>query len=459
MSYVYQTAYVPQPQGQTQLGSSYVFQHEQPQKNTLVYTIPQQPRLVPMGAIAPMASGLDWNPYPQPHTQVQAHSYLYISPQLYQPVPSSPVTPITHNYIDPSRLIAPVPQLTNPSHSSFGIPSAVAPKRSLPPAQEFGDLTCPLLRQMFPSTSSLPSQPSYYNYPYSTLRRSNESMPMIQPETHLAMTPTSFSAPAVSRLQNPFVVKEFGSLREQEIKKKRPSAAISPRSLPVVTHAEHKTPTMTQKSMEGIIALPPVDSMTSFTTSPLPLTKKSKVSKVYKYDPASNAKFFAMKHIDKSFILRHLSQCYQDFNIDLSKEVNYGVEITEDDLIRWLVMDFLLLDLKLYDKRKDDSPLMHDIPDNRFKVAMEFKLSKERGDDIVKKRVKLNLTLLKPSSSEITQDVIAFELGRLFSETFINYEKPGPGQKKKRLRAKPKWGLGCPDELMIIELDIGVLTC
>lgn len=177
--------------------------------------------------------------------------------------------------------------------------------------------------------------------------------------------------------------------------------------------------------------------------------RSSHVSKEYIYRKPTL--FFARTRLDEDFILKHIALNADSFDIDIEKKTNQ-VEVTEDDILCWLVEDFLSVELKLHDRRKDVSPLIHDLPQNRFDVEIEFCVNKSG----VHKVVCLQLTLLKSPTASWTQEEIAGELGRLFSECFTYHQKSTFGRKRKRLRAKPQWGLGSDNELVIIDMDIAV---
>jgi hypothetical protein len=367
------------------------------------------------------------------HPAQQYTPNMFVAPQMVMPQvqstyplhslppegkPSLPKVPVTTN--GPMGLTP--PSSVSSSKESF---SSIALDKALPSAHEFGDLTLPSIKRMYSQLSAPGVLPSLafdsYADPYSPLSLDSPLM-LTPPQSRSAQLSTSAPIGALASLPSffdtstistqPFTNFSHGS---KDGNRELLSAPVSPRSQPS---------TMT----------------------------KSPIKKKYSY-AKDKARYFPKTHISKEFIMKHITLNQEKYNIDTNREINQ-VKITEDDILGWLVVEFLVTDLKLYDRRRDPTPLIHHFPENRFDIDIQFQLNRGCSN----KEVDLKLALLKPPNSQLDEETIAEELGRLLNENFIYHCKTYLGQKKKRLRAKPQWGLGSDNELIIIELNLNVTT-
>ncbi|ONH64792.1 hypothetical protein BON22_5355 [Cyberlindnera fabianii] len=188
------------------------------------------------------------------------------------------------------------------------------------------------------------------------------------------------------------------------------------------------------------------DKEPELTSSSRPPLKKVKKTLTFEFE-SHDALFFSKTAIDYDFIVKHLAHELPSEKIDESKAVQQFT-VTQDDILRWCILEFLIGDIRMYDRRNIEGPLIHNTPENRFELSLKFCL--RRRDTT--KNITLDLTLLKPLSSKLDKDEIAINLGRILREELVNHRTNFLSKKRKWSSSRPHWGLGHEDELSIIDL-------
>lgn len=378
--------------------------------------------------------------------------------------------------------------ITVPTQVVYIYPAQLVAPPGVEPSRQYPSQVVPeqLLYQHLPQRQKQISLPAQNFVPLVDEQRANDSVPLVPSYRESVLMPTEeVRERGLCRLPS---AQEFGEIeaisREKCLVSQDTTTVPLPKpSMGLIPPSAHKsrqwsnTDTTNGAGLDGPLFLnkegfsehptPPASvrcerQSLSTPTSPRtikPNAKKYRVEKKEIFSPR-RALFFGSKIIDSKFISKYIAINTDRFHVDTSRPIN-EVKVSENDLIEWLVLDFLVVDLKMHDRRRDTSPLIHDYPENRFDVCIQFELNKT-GKSSVQKTVKVNLTLLKALTASLDPEEVASQLIRLFSEDFLfRHTASGPVRakrnlKKKRTKAKPQWSLGSDNELIIIGFAIEI---
>lgn len=176
-------------------------------------------------------------------------------------------------------------------------------------------------------------------------------------------------------------------------------------------------------------------------------------------------KFLSKIIINEDFLIKHIAD-------DPSITINYDlkiqrIEISQEQLDRYVLNEFLFDILKFNDKR-DSTFLIDNFPENRISIDLKF--------DLQDKIIKIWLELLKTSESNITKDEILIELtkyvekfmespnfndpnfdfNKLMKEEKARIQDKNKANKDNRKMFRPSWRLGAKDELSLVEMEVEV---